>query len=405
MSFYKKYELDRLLADGPAKTFRAVESATSRIFFLHLFNPSGLPLLEVLRGKLTGPGGKPIEPLIELGEFAGAPYAVTTAIEPFSSFEEWLANLGTTSSVVPEAPAHPPPPEVLSNEPPAGDFTRIFGQAFGPSLTPAAPAPKPVPSQEGDFTRVFGSAPAAQKREAPPGPAVPRSTNVPEYPLSQQSLKPITPNVTRRPAPEAQTAWPPASANRETPVVDDFDRMTGKAAPIEPAMPDRPRAAATPQEPGEYTQIFGSSLQGESINIESEQARAARADLPESKPFQQAGDFTRVFGHRPGSKAPVASDIPANGPSSGIFDSLATRAQFSPQIVSKLPQVDRDVPIVDDYARMTGPSSPPGLAVPQSPPSVPAHTGRDKTLLIVGALAVVLLLTVILLAVLLLRNH
>ena len=49
MSFYKKYELDRLIADGEAKTFRAVENATGRVVFLHLFNPSGQPLLAAMR--------------------------------------------------------------------------------------------------------------------------------------------------------------------------------------------------------------------------------------------------------------------------------------------------------------------------------------------------------------------
>jgi len=91
MSFYKKYELDRLMADGDAKTFRAVENATGRVVFLHLFNPSGQPLLAALKSKLGGAQGKPVAPLIEIGEFAGAQYAVTQAIEPFGNLRDWMA--------------------------------------------------------------------------------------------------------------------------------------------------------------------------------------------------------------------------------------------------------------------------------------------------------------------------
>ena len=107
MSFYKKYELDRLMADGEAKSFRAVENSTGRMVFLHLFNPSGQPLLAALKSKLGGVKGKPVAPLIELGEFAGAPYAVTEALEPFGNLRDWIAAHVTASNPLLEEDSSP----------------------------------------------------------------------------------------------------------------------------------------------------------------------------------------------------------------------------------------------------------------------------------------------------------
>ena len=63
MSFYRRYELERLIADGEAKTFRAVETATGRAVWLHIFNPEGQELAATLKAKATGPGGSPLPPL------------------------------------------------------------------------------------------------------------------------------------------------------------------------------------------------------------------------------------------------------------------------------------------------------------------------------------------------------
>src|ERR1017187_4636195 len=113
MSFYKKYELERLIADGEAKTFRAIESASGRTVFLHLFNPGGKALLADLKAKLLGAGGKPVPPLVEIGEFAGSQYAVTESSAPFSGLREWVNRL-------PEAvPAPSPAPPKPASRPPA----------------------------------------------------------------------------------------------------------------------------------------------------------------------------------------------------------------------------------------------------------------------------------------------
>src|SRR5579872_4187979 len=88
MSFYQKYDLERLIADGDAKTFRAKENATGQQVLLHLFSPGGEPILAAIKAKLGGAPGKPVWPLLEIGDFAGSPYAVTDVIEPFTTLRD-----------------------------------------------------------------------------------------------------------------------------------------------------------------------------------------------------------------------------------------------------------------------------------------------------------------------------
>src|ERR1039458_9792592 len=176
MSFYKKYELQRLIADGEAKTFRAIENSTGRSVYLHLFNPSGQRLLAILKSKLGSVPGKPVAPLLEIGEFAGSTYAVTLPIEPFSGLREWVAlNLDTsdpkmaetsplllvpsqaapvvTTSVPPLVSETPVPPAPPAPAPPAlqraraGLFTGIlFAVPRGKGVPPPAPLPPPPPA-------------------------------------------------------------------------------------------------------------------------------------------------------------------------------------------------------------------------------------------------------------------
>jgi len=151
MSFYKKYELDRLMADGEAKTFRAVENATGRVVFLHLFNPSGQSLLAELKLKLGGAKGHPIAPLIEIGEFAGAPYAVTEAIEPFGNLRDWIAAHVTASS-----------PLLKEDSSPA-----LALPEEAPRVTPA-PASELLADGRGEFSRQAAPSPPPLAAPAPP---------------------------------------------------------------------------------------------------------------------------------------------------------------------------------------------------------------------------------------------
>jgi hypothetical protein len=90
---------------------------------------------------------------------------------------------------------------------------------------------------------------------------------------------------------------------------------------------DWPSSADT----GEFTKLFGSGLSGESIDIAGEQAKAARTAGNENRPFQKAGEFTRIFGPEMGREAsagpPPAAPLSLNTSASGVFGSPADLAK------------------------------------------------------------------------------
>jgi hypothetical protein len=89
---------------------------------------------------------------------------------------------------------------------------------------------------------------------------------------------------------------------------------------------------ANPDDTGEFTKLFGSGLSGEAVDIVEEQAKAARATVNESRPFQQAGKFTRTFGPAMGGGVsagpPPAAPLSLNTSASGVFGNSADLASL-----------------------------------------------------------------------------
>ncbi len=303
MSFYLKYTLDRLIADGETKTFRAKENATGRIVFLHLFNPEGKALLATLATQVAK--NPLIAPLIELGEFAGSPFAVTEPIEPFTSLRSWLIGKGAT----------PPPAQ-----------PDAFEQLFGQPMYSDQPPSKPAPQVSDEFTRMFG---------APPPPSTAKPAEPGEFTRlfgdkpGKVEQKPQTGEFTRLFQSGAEPK--PTAPLARAPEPDEFEKSFGNAPlPVRKENPLPPGAnpnfdATLPT--GKFAQFFGSGPSGEAINIEEEQARAARRAVPESRPFQAPGEFTRVFGPQAGRTPGAAPPVPPptsigpapGGSASGLF--------------------------------------------------------------------------------------
>ncbi len=361
MSFYSKYELERLIADGEVKTFRAKENATGRPVLLHMFQSQGQDLLAGLKARLAQDPRRPSPPLIELGEFAGAPYAVTEAFTPFRTLREWLERPAPAAASdefeklfgAPKPATPPPAPQTQ------GEFTKFFGSAPGPSPPPAAPAPQ----TQGEFTKFFGSAPGPSPPPAAPAP---------------QTQGEFTKFFGSAPGPSP----PPAAPAPQTP--GEFTRMFGAAKPA--AVP--PPAPSTPPLPetGQFTRLFGSGPSGESIDIEQEQARAAQSAVPESRPFPKPSEFTRVFG--PQQRGPQAPPRPLTiGSASGIF-----KAPSAPE-PAKAPAENSP----GEYTRLIGRPGDPRPA-PQAPPPpppvtpVPVPAARRAWMVAAGVGAALLLL-------------
>ena len=410
MSFYKKYELDRLMADGEAKSFRAVESATGRLVFLHMFNPSGQPLLAALKSKLAGVKGKPLAPLIEIGEFAGAPYAVTEAIEPFGNLRDWIAaNVTASNPLLKEdsSPSLAAPTEVPVTKPPApvppsgllpdgpGEFTRRFETPRDHS--PLLPPPvRQGPEVPGEFTRLFETPQDHPPLLPPPVRPAPSAgglvaDDAGEFtrffqPSAKAPQRPLPPLV-------GPPAAPPESAR----------------APLWP--PPSPHSSDAT---GQFTRLFGSRLGGEAIDIEKEHASAARSAPPENKPFQAAGEFTRMFGPQgePGAPVPPRDAPPPSlntssrlSSASGMFGSPEVMAKTSHEVLSGGKPPDSApgeyTRLFDNPGKPDDPLQPASPATPR-PQALPARNSkRDMIVIAVSLLTLVLL---IVLAIVLLKH-
>lgn len=305
MSFFERYELVRLLREGQSKSFQARERATGKPVLFHMLSgeasggPARLPvnIRELER----------LPKVIEVGEFANAPYLVTECIEGFQSIEEWIREQAPTAAQSPTA-----------------------GQA-----STAAPEPAGA-SEPGEFTRYFlGLAP---EEHSPP-----------------RSLEPVTPDV------EVAGQWPASSAEP-----GEFTRffgpaMQGESMDIEQERARQqanPESAAAPfAQPGEFTRMFGPApgrssqdtdlpLSAGLLSTSTDLLIPTRQGTPEEAPEGSAAsedsgkrppsEYTRVIGlpQPAGAESqPAASAAPQPAPTSRIAGSRGARRWLLPVVL------------------------------------------------------------------------
>lgn len=362
MSFYSKYQLERLLSDGPAKTFKAVENPSGRAVYLHVFNPDGRLLFDTIAAQLRDSAGRPRPPLIETGEFEGSLFAVTEVIEPFTNLSAWAESIGAGLMAAPAA--HPKPRPVAGSatkEP--GEFTRMFAAQLGALPNAAQPAPPAASSEKkepGAFTREF----------------------MVQAPASPKAVQPAA----------RQPAWPPEPPPPE---------------PVKVSKPELARAVEKPMWPAEkpgrsddISDLFNSVLPGEPIDVEAEQARAARSAPPESKPFRRAGTFTRMFG----APRSVRKAKPDRARTDEFFFDSAVGSKAEKRADSKINPTKERGP--GEYTRMV--AIPQQMEEPQPPlpqpaqlaPAAPIPQG-NRALVVAFIVIGVLIIAVIVLAALL----
>jgi hypothetical protein len=402
------------------------------LVFLHLFNPEAQPLLAALKARLAKDPLKPTPPLIELGEFAGSPYAVTEPVTPFKSLRDWLSQL-SEGTVPPVAPLPPPRPVVAkSPEERFDEFARLFED---PKPAPAAPRPEPAPPRPvvakspeerfDEFARLFDHpqpAPAAPRREAVP----PRPVAAPLPPVEKSdefarlfenpttapprsepgeftrffgasSPREKSPAPTPQPRADFPAGFEPppkAPSKPAPPESDEFTKMFG--GPVPPA--SRPQSPAPSADTGQFTRLFGAGPSGEAINIEEEQARAAKNAPPESRPFQAPSEFTRVFGpdHGAGARPAPQSRPLTLGNASGIFRSVNVRDLKKPP-KSAVSTPGEEVP--GEYTKLIARGSvrdtgQPAAAQPL-PPAAPKRGLMIGLSIFIGVLVVIILVVVV----------
>ncbi len=155
---------------------------------------------------------------------------------------------------------------------------------------------------------------------------------------------------------------------------------------------------------GEFTKLFGSGPVGQSIDIAEEQAKAARTAPQESRPFQQAGEFTRIFGPElggPQSAPPRDTTSSLNTSASSLFGSPEDLARQANAALSHSDHAEN----TGDYERIFGGSSTseaPPAALKRAPTAPAARLGPSPlTIVLITLGAAILVAGLIYLAVLL----
>jgi hypothetical protein len=152
----------------------------------------------------------------------------------------------------------------------------------------------------------------------------------------------------------------------------------------------------------DVSDLFGPALPGEHVDVEAEQARAAKAKQPASKPFRRAGTFTRMFGPSAPRKTAEQQDRPKT--ISSLFDSgldpfksnIVTRADSKIDVNAKAGP--------GEYTRMMAIPPPAEEAATPAPaqPAIPMAEPRGNRALVIafvliGVLAVAVIILVVLL--------
>lgn len=324
MSFYKRYELARLIHEDEVKTFTGFQTSSRRPIYLHLFavinsRPAIGRLMQMV--KQAEAAGQ----VIEAGEFGGTYYVVTDPIDRFTTLRDYLeANPPTKSKAGPATPrpaTAPPvsPPLARPSQPPVRRT---------PPPVPFEPAPDPEAPAPSIFETWPAAGPPPAKVPGVPGPPPPGPRHAPLEAQSGLEVgeftqlfgldKPAANPVAAPPAQWPRAAGPPQSQ---------------PPAPPPPPVPPEPPAAvpATPEarpfgRPGQITRMFGPAPGGSAS--------------PQPAPFegstQPISDVSAIFGNPQAAPPPPAGRLPASPTTEGYQTMFGT--QPSPGYPATTPQ-------------------------------------------------------------------
>jgi len=291
MSFYRKYVLDRLVQSAAPPTFLARENAGGRQVYLHLLCTLDARSRNVLISRVRALAHAGNSDIVEFAEDPIAPCVVTTVLDNFTGFREWIERVSAVrgADVQPalRACATSATPEEPKNAP--ASFTALFAAVdrylhpmeaspvAPPSPAPALPcvaeevtpeaAPPPAKalsakaaaSGPGEFTRFFGSPLASSSL---PVEEVERG-RTPEMPIAAQ--RPFE-------GPSAFTRWFGPAEQREGPAAfnpGQFPTSAGDATGILVAAqspPGQPPLPVSPEPgPSEFTRMMRVQREGRGI--------------------------------------------------------------------------------------------------------------------------------------------
>jgi len=300
------FKLLVLIHDGETKSYLARHPSFDRTVMLHMLPQPGSAACDQLIGLLERLSPAAQRMILERGEENGAGYLVTDKIVDFRSLRDWLAKAAVALPVSP-VPAEPAPPEPPAPAPARGEFTRLFQATPETSATPDPPPQPPAqpPAQPGEFTRLFtgvqaSAAPPVSSHVAEPSPAAPQPRKPGAFTKAFRAL--------------SESAAPPIPQPAES-------------------APDPPR----PSRPGEFTALFQAPLPPAPEQQDLGRAVSRPQDASARPAFQQAGEFTRMFGVADRTPAPVepprppAQSDPTKPPAADAYESMFSVPPVSPE--------------------------------------------------------------------------
>ena len=268
----------------------------------------------------------------------------------------------------PQPQQQPPPPAYTPQEP--GEFTQMFNSP--PPPVSAAPFAQPTPGVAPPFAP---PPPQQAPPQPPPQQQTARDREMAEFerlfgPAGGRPFPADEPPPKPRATESALPPWPQAHPQPSPQQPPPYRQSTQQ-----PVYPQQPPA---PQRPSEFTEFFGSGFTAEPVDVEREQQRAAaEPSAPPRRPFQQASEFTRMFG--PGAQGgfgQAPTPPPAQGPADW-GDQGGSFTMFGPKSGA---QGGGPPPMADmtqhagpsEYTRMIsgGGSSMPGAGLNQDSPAL-----------------------------------
>jgi hypothetical protein len=255
------FKLLVLIHDGETKSYLARHPSFDRTVMLHRLPKPGSAECDELVGLMEGLSPAAQKMILERGEENGAGYLVTDKIPDFRNLRDWLAK---------EAPAPAPPVEPPASAPARGEFTRLFQASPEANSTPdppaAQPPAQPTATQPGEFTRLFTGA-------------------------QSSAATPVAGNIVE-PAPTAPQPRKPGAFTKAFQALSE----SGVSDPQPPGSSPR----------GEFTGFFQPPLPPAPEQQDLGRPVSKPPDAPARPAFQQAGEFTRMFGQADPAGAPAA---------------------------------------------------------------------------------------------------
>jgi len=317
--FTARYRLREQLNDGEIVSYLAAD-ARGGTAFVHVFRGEFAPEFDAT---LLDPDGSAA--LREVLDVEGIEVVVTDVIEPFSTFEAWVAEHqrvaepekegpGAFTRIFrvqsPEGPPAPPqepgaesgPPEAVSAPLEAGVTGEDAAPVAGDTTEvepPMAPEEEAESEGPGEFTRAFRAlgtpnGPPAAPPPTPEGPSLPAGLPpVPERPAAPppaSTAPPPFPGVPRREVPTSRPPSPPAAST---------------APPTPPPAP-RPPEPSSPEPPGErgtgtFTRIMGALAEGPGSGAPPQPPLGSPPPAPSGSPPPPPGGLAPP---RPGGAPP-----------------------------------------------------------------------------------------------------